>query len=145
MNRTLFLMQGIPGSGKSTMAKVIADKYEAIIFSTDDFWITRIGDQVIYSWNREKLGEAHRWNQRRCVQEMMSDDGGNIVIDNTNIKKRDAQVYFDLASMFNYDIQVVRVEVPVDVAIARQESRPEDRRIPNHVIRNMQDTMEKLI
>lgn len=138
-------MQGIPGSGKSTLAKVIADKNDAIIFSTDDFWYVRHEHETIYEHDASRLGEAHRWNQLRCLQEMNSKDGGNIVIDNTNIKRKDAQVYFTLANLFQYDIQVVRVEIPVDVAIARQSNRPPDRQIPEYVIYRMHETMERLV
>src|SRR3954463_3476877 len=113
-------MQGIPGSGKSTLAKVIADRNDAIVFSTDDFWIHRVEHDVIYDFDAKRLGEAHRWNQQRCAEEMASKDGGNIVIDNTNIRRKDAQVYQTLASVFDYDVVVVRIDVPVEVAIARQ-------------------------
>lgn len=144
MAKTLFIMQGIPGSGKSTMAQMIADKHEAIIFSTDDYWWVHDGNQVVYAWDKDKIGEAHRWNQRRCILEMMSNDGGNIVIDNTNIKKRDAQIYFDLAAIYGYDVQVVSVQVPVEIAIARQANRPVDRQIPVDVINRMHSVMERL-
>lgn len=144
MAKTLFIMQGIPGSGKSTLARNIADKNEAIIFSTDDYWYHRVEHDVVYDFDASKLGEAHRWNQERTAKEMMAKDGGNIVIDNTNIKRKDAQAYFILAKIFGYDVIVIRVDVPVDVAIARQANRPKDRQIPENVIRRMYETMEVL-
>lgn len=144
LSKTIFIMQGIPGSGKSTLAKTIADKNNAIIFSTDDYWWKRVDDNVIYAWDASKIGEAHRWNQQRTAKEMMATDGGDIVIDNTNIRRKDAQPYMTLAKIFDYDIVVVRIDVPVEVAIERQIKRPEDRRIPEYVIRRMYETMELL-
>jgi len=145
--KTLFIMQGIPGSGKSTMAKLIADKHEAIIFSTDDFWYDYAEDGKHYTYNYDpaRIDEAHRWNQQRCAKEMIAEDGGNIVIDNTNIQRWQAHPYLVLASIFEYDVQVISVQVPVEVAIARQAQRPVDRQIPEEVIRRMHSEMEVLL
>ena len=38
--RRIVIMRGLPGSGKSTRAKKIADNY-GIIFSTDDFFMVK--------------------------------------------------------------------------------------------------------
>lgn len=143
--KTLTLMQGIPGSGKSTMAKFIADRDEAIIFSTDDFWIHRYEHDVAYEFDASRLGEAHQWNQQRTAKEMASADGGDIVIDNTNILRQHVQPYLALAQIFDYEVRVVRVEVPVEVAIERNAKRPVDRRVPSDSIRRMASQMETLL
>jgi len=146
MNKTLFLMQGLPGSGKTTYAKMIADKHEAIIFSTDDFWyrIGRSNEPVEYIFDHSRLREAHLWNQRRTAKEMNSSDGGNIVIDNTNITQRDAQPYLILAEMFGYEVMVFRVEAPYETCLERNRNRPIDRQVPWEVISRMNEMMERI-
>lgn len=143
--KTLYLMQGIPGSGKTTIAKIIADREEAIIFSTDDFWIHHDETGLHYHFDPTRLGEAHRWNQQRTAKEMASLDGGNIVIDNTNIKKRDVQPYVTLARIFEYEIVVMRVDVPLATALVRNDRRPVDRKVPAEIIERMHNTMEDLL
>lgn len=137
-------MQGVPGSGKSTVARAIAQgSYaidEAIIISTDDYW-DRGG---IYAFETGKLGQAHRWNQERCLQ-AMQEGHGLIIVDNTNIQKKAAVPYVGLASVFGYSVQVVRVDPGLDVAIARNVERTPDRQVPEGVIRDMYARMETLL
>lgn len=149
---TLYLMQGIPGSGKSTIARAISENTGAVIFSTDDYWY--LNDPTKYQFDPNLIGEAHRWNQQRTLIRMMDAkiyqdevEGRNadIIIDNTNIKNRDINPYLVLASLYNYTVQVVRVQVDPKLAIMRQHDRSADRRIPDDVIRRMNDKMEKLI
>lgn len=150
MGKTLYIMQGVPGSGKSTFAEMIREKTHGVIFSTDDYWYETTNEWgqtyrgETYNFNGDKLGIAHRWNQKRCLDAMLK-DRQSIIIDNTNIKRKDAQVYKDLAALFDYDVQIVRVEVPLEIAIARQADRSEDRRIPEAVIKRMHETMERLV
>ena len=40
--RTLILMRGVPGSGKSTKAKLLAGN-KGVVYSTDDFFINKHG------------------------------------------------------------------------------------------------------
>lgn len=144
-------MQGIPGSGKSTMAAKIKAQFlaeiptgfawDSEIFSTDHFWTEEDG---MYRFNPEMAGEAHSWNQRRVVEAMRT--GMNqIIIDNTNIQKWEAAPYFALAKMFGYDVQVVTVSVSLDEALRRNARRSFDRRIPEDVVRKKHADLEPLL
>lgn len=139
-------MQGIPGSGKSSMAKLIADanpEFVAIL-STDEYWYTQVGDDpTIYDYDPIQAGTAHRWNQRRCAEAMVM--GDHIIIDNTNIKRDAIRPYLTLAEIFQYGVKVVRVEVALGVALARNSLRPLDRKVPDEVIAKMHKEMETLL
>lgn len=145
-------MQGIPGSGKSTVANAIATsddpnahpselfhQEQASVYSTDEFWMK----DGKYEFDISRLGEAHHWNQMRATKAMKFGTT-RVIIDNTNIKNRDIVPYLIAGHMYGYAIHVVRVETPVETCIARQANRPEDRRIPEDVIRRMHDQMETL-
>lgn len=133
--RTLILMQGVPGSGKSTVArKLLEDTPEwAVILSTDDFW------GADYKFDAAKLGEAHRWNQR-SVAKALASDVRIVIVDNTNIKRRDAEPYLALAQMFEYIVQVVRVQVDIKLALERNTHN-----VPEDVICRMANEMEDLL
>jgi predicted kinase len=139
--KTLTLMQGIPGSGKSTVAKALADATGALIFSTDEFWY--MGDPSYYDYDKTRTAEAHNWNQRRAILEM-SRNMHNIIIDNTNLTQEAVSPYLMGAYVFGYDTQVIRVDVPLEVAFARNATRPKDRQIPESVIEEMAERMQLL-
>jgi NEDD4-binding protein 2 len=88
-------MRGVPGSGKSTAAKMFA--LPENIFSTDEFW----GPE--YKFDFKRIGEAHKWNQQR-VADAMRDGITPIVVDNTNITTKDMSPYVDFASFFGYKV-----------------------------------------
>ncbi|XP_036108867.1 NEDD4-binding protein 2-like 1 isoform X4 [Molossus molossus] len=59
----LYLLRGLPGSGKTTLARQLQHDFpRALIFSTDDFFFTEDG---AYEFNPDFLEEAHEWNQKR--------------------------------------------------------------------------------
>lgn len=146
--RTLYIMQGIPGSGKSTIAKMICEFNEdrCVIVSTDNFWYEQVGtDQTRYDYDSTRLAEAHAWAQNLC-KNYMEMCIPTIIIDNTNIEQRSANSYLELAKKHPlYNVKVVRVEASLEECILRQRSRPEDRRVPEEVIRKMYDKMERIV
>lgn len=145
-------MQGIPGSGKSTVAKTIAHDYmltnqrPAAIRSTDDFWYEVVAPEhgLTYSYDPARRAEAHHWNQQRVIEDMQA-GRDLIIVDNTNIERWQAEPYFTLANIFDYEVSVVRVSVTTSLAVQRQENRPEDRRVPTDVIMRMAEDMEDLL
>ncbi|KAM6180017.1 NEDD4-binding protein 2-like 1 isoform 4-T4 [Erethizon dorsatum] len=59
----LYLLRGLPGSGKTTLARQLQHDFPmAVIFSTDDFFAREDG---AYEFNPDFLEEAHEWNQKR--------------------------------------------------------------------------------
>ena len=141
--KVLYLLQGIPGGGKSTLACALSQTVVGSeILSTDDFWYLR--DPNVYDYDSDKLGLAHDWNQMRC-KAAMRDEAPVIIIDNTNIKQRAAQPYLDMAKQFGYLPIVVRVEVDPAVAKMRQRQRFEDRRVPDEAIDRMYSQMERIV
>lgn len=137
--KMLYIMQGIPGSGKSTIAQMIANATDGRIFSTDDLWYDEEGK---YNFDPDLLGIKHKENQR-LVTEAMVEGIESIIVDNTNIYQKDANIYIEMAEMFNYELTVIRVNTPLETALTRNAERPEDRQVPRDVIitkkRVMQD------
>ncbi|NXS61982.1 N42L2 protein, partial [Brachypteracias leptosomus] len=58
----LLLLRGLPGSGKSTLSRILlGQSRDGIVFSTDDYFRRQDG----YTYNAAHLGDAHDWNQKR--------------------------------------------------------------------------------
>lgn len=72
-------MRGLPGSGKSTKAKLLAGE-KGLIYSTDDFFM--VGGKYMY--NPTMIVEYHKNNLERTVKAMHQEEP-LIIVDNTNI------------------------------------------------------------
>lgn len=90
----IIILRGIPSSGKSTLAKELSEKYDALICSADDFcywW-----GKGIYYWTSGNVSFSHQECQNKfaaCIKA-----GKNVIVDNTNVKHKDMKYYLDLAS-----------------------------------------------
>jgi predicted kinase len=114
VKKKLILMRGVPNSGKSYQAKMLAPLEN--ILSTDDYFtgsnpgVTKPGGYRD-NWVGNKLPAAHAWNQGRC-HAAMTFDVPLIVIDNTNLKKEHAAVYARMAREFGYSVEVHESKAP---------------------------------
>lgn len=98
-NKELYLCRGLPGSGKSFVAKEIQQKLDGIIFSTDNFWIRPSGQ---YDWNYKLIKEAHDWNKRMFDLELGR--AYIIIVDNTNLSWKEMEYYILKAYHKDYNI-----------------------------------------
>jgi hypothetical protein len=110
MSGTLILMRGLPATGKSTRALELAGD-DGVILSPDDFWymIVNSANQSEFSFDYTRLKEAHIWNQARAESYMGRQGAKKIIIDSTNVTKREAYPYIWNAQRYGY---VVRIEEP---------------------------------
>ena len=113
MHPKLFILRGLPGAGKSTkvteIQKSLTDDYRGYITcSADDYWMRPDGT---YDWNPRKLKDAHAWCYKTAanMMEQPTEYQSHVILDNTNIKRKDFQAYVDLAKKHNYTIEEVVV------------------------------------
>ncbi|XP_059105894.1 NEDD4-binding protein 2-like 1 isoform X2 [Peromyscus eremicus] len=97
----LYLLRGLPGSGKTTLARQLQRDFpRALIFSTDDFFFREDG---AYEFNPDFLEEAHEWNQKRA-RKAMQNGISPIIIDNTNLHAWEMKPYAVMALENNYEV-----------------------------------------
>jgi len=119
--RILYLVRGVPGSGKTTYAKTlgVADHYEA------DMWFENNG-----GYDPAKIKLAHEWCQRNAVEAMKA--GRPCVVSNTFTRLWEMEPYKQAASRFGYEVREV---------IMRGEW-PNTHGVPEDKVRAMRDRFE---
>jgi predicted kinase len=104
--KLLLLIRGLPGSGKTTLAKLLSENGKYPVFSVDDFFTSSSGD---YHFEFDKNHLAYKQceeNTRVAMQKGIE----KILLDNTFTIEWEMEPYFKLAKEFNYQVHVVTVE-----------------------------------
>ncbi|XP_053886014.1 NEDD4-binding protein 2 isoform X2 [Malaclemys terrapin pileata] len=100
VGQVLVLLRGVPGSGKSFLARtLLEDNPSGIILSTDDYFYKN-GQ---YQYDANCLGEAHEWN-RKQAKEAFEKRISPIIIDNTNIQAWEMKPYVALSQQYKYKV-----------------------------------------
>lgn len=108
--KTLVLLRGLPGSGKSTFANFVWNDYA--ICEADKFFYDSEGN---YLFDASKLKEAHKWC-RDEVEIRMKDNEANpqyypeIVVSNTFTQEWEMDEYFKLAEKYDYMVFTIILE-----------------------------------
>lgn len=107
MTQVLYIMQGVPGSGKSFLASLIKhgdNDEKPVVCSTDTFFYVN----GVYKFDPTKLPEYHAKNLNHAIRCM--DAGYSVVVDNTNIRRWQCREYVRHAVAKNIPIIFVRVD-----------------------------------
>lgn len=105
----LILLRGLPGSGKSTLGKIILEwpsTENPDVISADDYFLNEQGE---YVFDPKKLKEAHFECQNRCAIKMRAKTR-RIVVANTFTEEWEMDPYFEAAKMYNYRVHTLIVE-----------------------------------
>ena len=103
MSKELFLLRGLPGAGKSTLAKSIG----GLMFEADMYFLDADGN---YNFDAAKLREAHDWCRRNVYNGMTVLNQTRIIVSNTFTQEWEMQVYFDLAEQHGFTVFSLIVE-----------------------------------
>lgn len=135
----VIIMRGIPGAGKSTLAKKIAEKTGAVICSSDHYF-ERDGT---YKYVKEEISEAWRQCENKARRLLILRQ--SVIIDNTNVALSDYENYIQLAYNEGAEIEIVELKVPVDVAKARGIHNVPDESYKRFVSRWQEDKVHKKV
>jgi len=106
MNKTLYILRGIPGSGKSSLAQLLVDEPRHVVEADDYFTDPQTGK---YHFQGRLIGEAHKCCQERVAQ--LLDLGiERVVVSNTSLRPQDVRLYTKMAEDAGYTPFVIRCE-----------------------------------
>jgi predicted kinase len=105
--KSLYLLRGLPGAGKSTLAKKLGDVY----YEADMYFTNENGQ---YVFNGADIKKAHEWCQNEVHTAMILNHttgvNENIVVSNTFTQEWEMEAYYELAETYNYRVFSLIVE-----------------------------------
>jgi predicted kinase len=104
--KTLYIVRGVPGSGKSTFAKSIG----GIHIEADQFFM----ENGKYNFDITKIKLAHKYCKNQTEAWMKTDgvqvNNDKIVVSNTFTQEWEMEPYFELAEKYGYRVFSLIVE-----------------------------------
>lgn len=125
--KTLYIVRGIPGSGKSTFAQSL----DCPVFEADQYFIdSETGE---YKFDGSKIKLAHNWCKLR-VEQSMEDSSQKIAVSNTFTQEWEMRPYFELAKNYGYKVFSVVVE--------NRHGGTNQHEVPEEVLTKMRERFE---
>ncbi|MCC7233078.1 MAG: ATP-binding protein [Bacteroidia bacterium] len=105
--KSLILLRGLPGSGKSSFAKLISENDTYPVFSVDDFFTS--AESGTYRFDYMDNHKAYALCEKN-TRESMHAGKKKIIVDNTFTMAWETEPYFRLAAEHGYSVYVLTVE-----------------------------------
>lgn len=109
--KTLILLRGLPGSGKSTTAKLLGAGGAGYAHFEADMYFMEDGE---YKFDPSKIKDAHKWCQTSVEQAMLlnytAGYNDTIIVSNTFTQEWEMEPYYKLAEPWGYRVYSIIVE-----------------------------------
>lgn len=104
--KTLYLLRGLPGAGKSTLAKVLG----GIHIEADQYFM----EDGKYKYDHAKIKLAHNYCQTQTAAWMNTDGTqvpvDKIIVSNTFTQEWEMKPYYEMAEKYGYRVYSLVVE-----------------------------------
>lgn len=138
--KTLLLMRGAPGAGKTTWIK--EHHLENYALSPDEIRVlcssTELQPTGEFKISQERNNEQVVWDILFKLLEHRMSRGEFTIIDATCSKTRDIQQYKDLAEQYRYRMFIVDfTDIPLETCLKQNKMREESKQVPQKAIENI--------
>jgi len=105
----VYLMRGLPATGKSYTARKLAGEY-GVICETDEYFYTQIGNDITkFDYNESLMPEAQAWNYERFKRAVRS-GATPIIVDRGNGLTLETKKYAQYAVDHGYKVEIKEPE-----------------------------------
>jgi uridine kinase len=109
--KTLILLRGLPGSGKSTTAKLLGAGGAGYAHFEADMYFMEDGK---YKFDPMKIKDAHKWCQNSVEHAMLlnhtTGHNSTIIVSNTFTQEWEMEQYYKMAESWGYRVYSIIVE-----------------------------------
>ena len=130
LNKTLYLLRGIPGSGKSTIAKLLVGDKDYCHKEADMYFVDRDGN---YKFEPSKIKDAHAWCKEE-IEFVMKYDHSPVVVSNTFTQEWEMEDYYKLSEKYGYKVHSLIVE--------NRHGGVNEHSVPDEKIQQMKDRFQ---
>jgi predicted kinase len=105
--KSLILLRGLPGSGKTSLAEVLSENGMYPVFSVDSYFIDTESGEYIFDYRENHI--AYRECERKTREALRSGDL-KVFVDNTFTIEWEIKPYMKMAAEYGYRVYVMTVE-----------------------------------
>lgn len=133
--KTMFILRGLPGSGKSTLGELIVELYNsagksARHISADDFFV---GPDGTYKYVPTDIGRAHDYSQNTAYLACRVGHDA-VIIANTTTRESEIEPYLEAAREYGYRV--------VSLIVENRHGNPSVHGVPEKTVEKMRDRFE---
>jgi predicted kinase len=132
--KTVHILSGLPGSGKSTWARNFSSQLITIVSA--DHYFERTGK---YEFDPKLLGAAHSFCMKMFVGAVALYNHDVVIVDNTNTTALEMAPYVSVARAFDYNVEIHRFHVDPEISFKRNTHS-----VPMASIQNMKRNLDNL-
>lgn len=136
---TLTILRGLPGSGKSTWARKHVDS-NTVIVSLDGLREMMAGGRQ--AWHETMNPQLNRILVRQAhtiISDLLS-KGVNVISDSQHVNPRFCVDEVQIAARHKAHVETFTFNTPLDVLLERNQTRPENDRVPEEYLRTQYET-----